>query len=215
MARSDSGRVPVRSYRGVVDEVERRIFRVDRWRLPTPHGVSVRAVGYVLACLLALLIASSLPLVGPVLSLLPDSARLAALPLLGGWALASLRIDGRAPHRALAAALRWYVSPRTLAGLQPCPAVGDRLAPVDAVQIAPSGDEARLRAGRVRGPARVTLRYPARVEVEGSRRGAGGDPGDRLAPARRVRVFAPERRVRALSVARTLRVPAGREVELR
>jgi hypothetical protein len=214
MASGESRRVAVRSYRGVVDEVERRIFRVDRWRLPTPHGVSVRAVGYVFACVLALLILSGFPLIGAPLGLLPDSVRLVALPLLGGWALASLRIDGRPPHRGLAAALRWCLSPRKLAGLRPCPALGDWIAPVEAIQIAPSGDESRLRAGRVRGPAQLTLRYPARVEVVGS---GGGGPGPRarIAGARRVRVLGPERRVRALSVARTLRVPPGREVELR
>jgi hypothetical protein len=205
----------VRSYRGVIDEVERRIFRLDRWRLPTPHGVSVRAVGYVACCLLAVLLASGLPLVGSVLGLLPDSLRLVVLPVLGGWAMASLRIDGRPPHRACAAVLRYRLSPRTLAGLRPCPRVGDRLAPVEMVQIAPSGDEPRLRPGRVRGPSWIGLRYPVRVEVEGAR-GTGSDrPRRRLANAHRVRVISRPERARALQVVRTLRVPAGREIEFR
>ncbi len=214
MSRSEDARVVVRSYRGVVDEVERRIFRLDRWRLPTPHGVSVRAVGYVIGCFLALALASRLPIVGLLVGVIPDSVRLVALPLLGGWALASLRVDGRAPHRALASAVRFWVSPRSLAGLRPCPREGSLWAPLEEVQLAPSGDEPRVRAGRVRGPARLTLRYPARVEIEGPRLG-GGDPQTRMARARRIRVLASERSVRALGVARTLRVPIGREIELR
>ena len=38
-------RVVIRSYRRVF-EVDRRIYRVDRWALPVPGGVPLRAVGY-------------------------------------------------------------------------------------------------------------------------------------------------------------------------
>lgn len=214
MSERPSARVAVRSYRGVVDEVERRIFRLDRWRLPTPHGVPVRGVGYALGCLLVLLLASGLPLVGPLLGLLPDSLRLLALPALGGWAMASLRIDGRPPHRMLFAAARYLASPRTLSGLRRCPPAGAELAPVEALEIAAVGDGPTLRAGRVRGPARLTLRYPARARAEGGR-GSDRDAGARLAAARRLTLSAAGEGRGPLARARTLTVPAGLQVRVR
>lgn len=204
--------VEVRSYRAVVDEVERRIFRVDRWRLPTPHGVSVRAIVYALACVGAILVASGVPVLGALVGELPASVRYLALPAVGGWALSAWRIDGRAPHRTLAAAVRFAASGRTLAGVRPCPAVGTELSPVEAIEVAPSGDEPRLRRGRVRGPALVGLRYPARVAFDGAKR--AGDLHARLAGARHVRISAMAGEARALARGRVLRVPARGEVEL-
>lgn len=201
--------VSVRSYREVVDAVERRIFRIDRWRLPTPHGVSVRAIGYALACLAAIAIAASLPLLGPLVELVPESVRYLALPALGGWGLSAARIDGRPPHHALLAAVRHRLRPRTLSGLRPTAAVGARLAPVAAVQIASTGDEPAYRRGRVRGPARIVLRYPAELRPERGRRPRAGEV-DPLAGARRVRVRGLSGR--ALSRGEELRVPAGAEV---
>jgi hypothetical protein len=214
VAQRPEGRVAIRSYRGVLDEVERRIFRLDRWRLPTPHGVPVRSVGYALVCLIAVIAASSLPLVGPLLGLLPDSLRLAAVPALCGWALATLRLDGRPPHRALASAARYLTMPRSLSGLRPCPAVGSELAPLKAVELAAVGDGSELRAGRLRGPARVTLRYPARA-VLGGARFRSGEPRGRLAAARRITLTVAPRGRRPLGRARTLKVPAGGEVRVR
>ena len=50
----------IRSYRRVF-EVDRRIYRVDRWALPVPGGVPLRAVGYFAAALLAVIAAGELP----------------------------------------------------------------------------------------------------------------------------------------------------------
>jgi conjugation transfer TcpE-like protein len=200
--------VAVRSYRAVLDDVERRIYRVDRWRLPAPGGVQVRAILYTIAAAVVVMAAAKLPVVGQLLALLPVGVRVVALPVLLGWALASWQIDGRAPHHALAGLARYCVRARTLAGLRPTAAVGAQLAPVAAVEIAPAGDEPAYRRGRVRGPARVVLRYPARLEVE-RRRGRGSDA---LAAARRVRVCGLGERPRPLSRGRELRVPEGAEV---
>lgn len=162
--------VAVRSYRDVVDVVERRIFRIDRWRLPTPHGVPVRAIGYALAILGLVLLAGVLPPIGPVLEAVPPSVRYVALPAIGGWALQAATLDGRPPHHVLFAATRHRLGARTLAGLRRAPEIGSQVAPVEAIQIAPSGDEPRYRSGRVVGPATVVLRYPAEVEVARRRR---------------------------------------------
>jgi hypothetical protein len=199
--------VAVRSYRQVLDDVERRIYRVDRWRLPAPGGVQVRAILYTITAALAVMMAAKLPLVGQLLGVLPVGVRVVALPVLAGWALASWQIDGRAPHHGLAGIARYWARPRTLAGLRPTAEVGAQVAPVAAVQIAPAGDEPAYRRGRVRGPARVVLRYPARLEVE-RRRGRGSEG---LGPAKRVRVRGLGEHPRPLSRGRELRVPEGAE----
>lgn len=200
--------VPVPSYRAVVDDVERRIYRVDRWRLPAPGGVQVRAILYTLAAGVGFMAAAKLPVAGQLLRLLPVGVRLVALPVLAGWALASWQVDGRAPHHAAAGLARYRLRSRTLAGLRPTAAVGAQITPVAAVQIAPAGDEPAYRRGRVRGPARVVLRYPAQLEVERAR----GRGAEALAASRRVRVRGLGERPRPLSRGRELRVPEGAEV---
>ncbi len=202
--------VAVRSYRDVVDVVERRIFRVDRWRLPTPQGVSVRALAYAVACLVLILAADALPLVGELLNVVPASLRYLALPALVGWALASVAFDGRPPHHSLASAARYAATAHTLSGLRATAPVGSSVGPVAAVQTAPCGDEPRYRAGRVRGPARITLRYPVQVELIGRRGPTASGGSAALAGARRVRVRGLAGR--PLARGSQLEVPDGAEV---
>jgi len=203
--------VAVRSYRAVVDDVERRIYRVDRWRLPMPGGIEVRAILYTVGSFVALATAAKLPLAGQLLAQLPPGLRYLALPVLIGWGLSAWRIDGRAPHYALVAACRFACGARTLAGLRPTSPVGTQRASVAALQIAPAGDEAAYRRGRVRGPARVTLRYPARLEVE---RSGGADVESALARAKCLRVSGVGEKTRPLSRGRELHVPDGAEVRI-
>ena len=188
----------VRSYRAVLDDVERRIYRVDRWRLPAPGGVQVRAILYAILAALAVMAAAKLPIVGALLGLLPVGVRVLALPVVAGWALASCRVDGRAPHHALAGLVRYLARARTLSGIRPTAACAAEVVPLGEVRIAPAGDEPAYRPGRVRGPARVVLRYPARVELEPR--------------GRRLRVSGLGERPRPLSRGRELRVPEGAEV---
>ena len=204
--------VSVRSYRDVVDVVERRIFRVDRWRIPNPGGLSAAGLGYFAGLVGAVLVASKLPLVGAVLDLLQPALRYLGLPILGAWLLTSWQIDGRRPHHALWAAARHRVGPRRLAGLRRAPAPGTTLAPVAQVTVAPSGDESRYRRGRVRGPATVILRYPARLDVAGRGAGARDFPAEKIVRARRVRVSALSEASRPLVKGAVIRVPKGSEV---
>ncbi len=188
--------VPVRSFRAVVDDVERRIYRVDRWRLPMPGGIEVRAILYTVVSFVALAAVGNLPLLGAIVGELPAGVRYLALPVLCGWGLSAWRIDGRAPHHALVGVVRFAFGARTLAGLRRTGAVGEARAPVAAVEVAPSGDGAAYRRGRVQGPARVTLRYPARIERS----------------AKRLRVEGAGERVRPLPRGQELQVPEGSEV---
>ena len=213
MAEALSG-VRIRSYRAVLDSVERRIYRVDRWRLPTASGVSVRACGYAIAALVLVLVLGRAPLVGALLGALPPSLRLLAIPLGAAAALTAWNPDGRAPHHALRGLLRHLVAAKTLSGLRRTEPVGTALAPLEEVQIA-GGDGPAYAPGVVRGPARLFLRYPARIELEGVRRSAADRPAEQLRLARGVVVSALGSRSRALPRARSIAIPAGRQVRFR
>lgn len=203
--------VAVRSYRDVVDIVERRIFRVDRWRIPSPGGISAAAIGYFVATLVAVLALSKLPATGQLLGAVQPALRYIGIPLVCAWALVSWQVDGRRPHHALLAGVRHRLAARTLAGLRRAPAVGTRLAAVETITIAPCGDEPRYRSGRVRGPATVILRYPAELAVERRRSFGRRRRAAELSQAKRIRVSA-RGRARPLVEGHAIRVPEGGEV---
>lgn len=201
----------VRSYR-VVFRRRWRIYRLQNWRIPLPNGIELRAVGYWLAALGAIAILGRLPGVGLLIGLLPPSLRLAALPLIAAAALSRWELDGRSPHRALVGILGYYARARHLAGLRPCPSEGAELAPLETLAMAPELSGAGYPRGRVVGPARLLLRYPAKVKVEGSRaRDRASRPEDRLASARRLRL-ASVPHAAPLRVGKVLEVPRGSEV---
>jgi hypothetical protein len=209
----DHGRVTIRSYR-VVFRLERRIFEIDRFRLPFPYGVEVRALGYALATYLAVLALSSLPLIRIPLGLLPTPVHWGLLPLGVVFAMLKLRIDGRPPHKVLGAFVRWAAHPKHLAGLRACPPAGASFTPVRDVWMRPDWRGPRYRPAVITGPARVTLRYPATVEARRSLR-------DR---AQRKRLTANQREVtarqllvceqadRPMFVGKTIDIPTGGEV---
>ncbi|HEY4281168.1 MAG TPA: hypothetical protein VGM91_23340 [Conexibacter sp.] len=187
----------IRSYRTVFS-FERRLYRVDRWRIPLPGGVPLRALLYAPAVYALLALAGRLPLVGAGLGLLPPPLHWALLPL--GLVVAGVRVqlDGRPAHRALVALARWRLAPRWLAGLRPCPPPSGLVAIAGVTVVRPDWRAPDYRGGRVRGPARVLLRRPAELAWTRSRRRL------RLAP----RPGAP------LRTGRVLDVPAGAELEL-
>src|SRR3954470_21838414 len=93
-----SDRVIIRSYRRVF-EVDRRIYRVDRWALPVPGGVPLRAVGYFVATVLAVVILDGLPLIGELLAMLSPPLRYVVLPLAVAVFGTQAAPDGRTAHR--------------------------------------------------------------------------------------------------------------------
>lgn len=159
-----SGAVTIRSFR-IAFELERRLFKIDRWRLPLPYGVPLRGAAYAAVALAAVVTLGRAPLVGPAIAALPPPVRFVLLPAGAACLLVRVRVDGRCAHTFAVAWLRSALAPRRLVGFR-------RAAPVarvyfSAIPFAPDERTARYRRGAVSGPARLTLRYPAR----GRRRG--------------------------------------------
>lgn len=205
----ESRGIQLRGYRRVF-RIERRLFRFDRWRIPYPHGVPLRGIGYFLVLELGVFATSRLPLVGALVGVWTPAISFLALPLLGAFLLMQARIDGRPPHHALASLVRWSLRSRWRAGLSPCPAEGEEVLPLEEVAVAYDGRESFLVRGRIRGPVRVTFRYPGEVRAEGAPPWVR-DSKKRAGRARRYRV---RRRAGAAPMLRgkVVGVPRGREV---
>lgn len=199
----------VRSYR-LVFRRRWRIFRLQNWRIPLPGGLELRALGYWLCALAAILALGRLPLAGTPIAALPESLRLVAAPIAAAWALSRWEVDGRSPHRALVGIAAWWLAPRVLAAGRRCPAEGSVLAPLERIVAAPDLRGSSYPRGAVAGPARLLLRYPVRVGLRGIPRRAGGSPAQRMAAARRWRISPTG--AAALHRGKTLEIPAGRTV---
>lgn len=206
---SEAPRKVVRSYRSVF-RGRWRIYRIQNWRVPLPGGLELRSIGYWVACLGLVVGLGRIPLLASLLGTLPQSFRLLALPLVGAWVLSRWEVDGRAPHRALFGIVGWWLRPRALAGLRRCPRVGSVVVPVGQVVMAPDLYGSRYPRGRIVGPARLLLRYPVRVSLEGVPLSARLSRTQREATAKRWRL----RPIggAALHRGKTLAVPPGREV---
>jgi hypothetical protein len=163
MADTDSQPTVVRSY-ALVFKIERKLFRIDRWRLPLPGGLEVRAILYATTILLGMLIVSRLPGFGLLLGVLPAPLHWGLIP--GGltFVLLKLQIEGRAPHRVLASLTSWYFSEHLITAS----GKADRQrvhAPIDTIWIVPDWQAPRYRTAEITGPARVVCRYPVHARV--------------------------------------------------
>ncbi len=208
MSEAQSRKV-VRSYR-LVFRRRWRIFRIQGWRIPLPGGIELRLLAYWLVSLALIALLGRLPLLGAVLCAPPASLRLLALPIAAAWMLSRWEIDGRPPHRALAGLLAWGLRSRTLAALRPVPAEQTEFAPLGELALAPDLGAPSYPRGRIRGPARLLLRYPVTVALEQVPRRGGGEARDRAAAARRWRLRTGS--ARPLHNGKTIEVPAGRSV---
>jgi hypothetical protein len=149
----------VRSY-GRVFRLERRIYRIDRFVLPLPGGLPVRALLYFLAALLATLALAVVPALDRVLSLVSPPLRYLVIP--AGLAVLATQAapDGRRAHRFALAWLGLRLRRRRTVSGRPLPPEAHlvRLAPV--LPVAPDEHAPALRRARVRGPAVVRFREP-------------------------------------------------------
>src|SRR4051794_3780738 len=162
----DDRRLTLRSYR-LAFELERRIHRIDRFRIPLPYGLPLVALGYGAGALAVVLLAQSLPVAGGVLSLVPLPFRLILIPAGAAHLLCRTGADGRPAHEALAARAAFALGPRHLVGLERAP----RCSPPDGAEVVVVADESgsEYRAGVVHGPVRMLLRQPARLTARPGR----------------------------------------------
>ena len=186
----------IQSFR-VVFALERRIHRIDRWRLPLPYGVPVRALGYGAAALIAIVAASRLPVTGALLGILPAPIRYVLLPGFAAFALDRARVDGRPAHSYLIALTRQRLRAHHVAAFRPAPAPGRSERLLDEIPFVPDEHAPNYHPARVKGPVQLRLSYP----TSGRRR--------------RGRLILEQASTEPLRSARLLDVAPGAEVEFR
>jgi len=187
----DDDQFQVRSYR-VVFALERRIHRIDRWRIPVPHGIPLLGLAYAAAALLAVLVLSGLPLIGAVLGLVAPPLRLVILPVAVAYLLTRWRPDGRPGHAAALAWLRHTTQPSRLSRFRPVAGTG-RVVSLGELVLVPDERCARYRRAVVKGPCRLVLRCPARARARARRLRICRAPGGPMLRGRVVELQAGER----------------------
>jgi hypothetical protein len=158
----------VRSFQ-VVFDLERRIHKIDRWRLPTPYGVPLRGIAYWAVALVAVVLLGRFPVTTELTAILPPPIKFVVLPVAVAFGLTRIRIDGRPAHTALACWLRYVVSPSRLASFQVSPRPGT-VVRLGEVAVVPDERFARYRPAVIEGPAVVLLRYPPLGRLKDGRR---------------------------------------------
>lgn len=154
----------IRSYR-VVFELERRLHRIDRFRIPLPYGLPLRGLGYCAAALLAVVLVGTLPVLGDIVDDVPPPARYVVVPVGIAALLTNVRIDGRPVHRVAGPFLRLRLGPSRVAAFQPAALRPTYFADLT---IAPDASGGRPRPMRIAGPASVVLRVPATLRARGA-----------------------------------------------
>jgi hypothetical protein len=160
----------LRSYRRVF-RIERRLYRIEDWRLPLPGGVPLRALAYFCVAELCILILAQLPGTGHLLSLLPVEWRYGIVPIgcaMAGWWASP---DGRPAHRFAATWLRAQLRRRRRRTGRPVRPEGERLELASDLAVRSSAPGRRLVRARVRGPARLVLSEPLALRSRRSLRG--------------------------------------------
>lgn len=161
-------RVPIRSYRGIFS-VDRRIYRIEQWRIPVPGGIPLRAFLYYVGALVAVLGLGRLPVLGDGLALVHP----AYLYVIGPVAVAVLgtRVvpDGRAPHRFARDWIAFRLRSRRRSAGRTVPLEGERVSGLAPLALGPDEHGTELRRARVSGAGRVDFRDP--VVLQRGRRG--------------------------------------------
>src|SRR4051795_3891275 len=123
----DSGKVVIRSFRLVFDRGYRRLFKIDRYRLPFAYGLPILGIVYTVLGALALVVADELPIVGSALAALPPPIHWVAIPVGLSVVMRHGPPDGLPPHAALWAWLEAAFTVRDLSCWQPAEREGDAM----------------------------------------------------------------------------------------
>ncbi len=156
----------IRSFR-LAFELERRIHRIDRFRLPLPYGLPLRGAAYAVAAFVAVVMVGRLPVVGAVLGLLPWPIRYGVLPAVLAQLLTQIQLDGRPAHEVVGAWLRLRLGPRRTVAF--APAARGKLDYLADVTMVPDERGPTYRAGFIDGPGTVLLRQSAALTERGAR----------------------------------------------
>ncbi len=174
-------RLIIRSYRRVF-EVDRRIYRVDRWALPVPGGVPLRGVAYFAVALGLVLLLGRLPGFAELLDAVSAPLRYVVGPLLVAVLATQVAPDGRAAHRFARSWLALRVRSRRCSAGRPAPCEGEPVVWSGHLAMRWDAHSPRLIRGVVRGPAKIEFARPIRLTDRGgrlvardSRTGPGGD----------------------------------------
>src|SRR3954447_9063791 len=150
----------IRSYRRVF-EVDRRIYRVDRWALPVPGGVPLRAVGYFVATVLLIV------LLGDLVSFLSPPLRYVVVPLAVAVFGTQAAPDGRTAHRFAWDWVRFRLRARRRSAGRVVRLEDEPVRWDGSLAVRWDADGAELHHARVRGPARVTFNVPTTLGDSG------------------------------------------------
>jgi hypothetical protein len=142
----------IRSFR-VVFDLERRIHRIDRFRVPLPYGLPLRSLAYAVAALIGILAMRRVPGLGELIAAIPPPARLVLAPVAISYGLTRVRLDGRSAHAAAISWLTFLTAPKRLAAFEPVPRA--REAAIGDLTMAPNALGGAWRRGIVHGPADV------------------------------------------------------------
>lgn len=146
----------VRSYASVF-ALERRIYRVDRFRL-NPGGVPLRGIAYFVSAAVACWVLRVAPVISWPFRVAPWYCIDVGLPFGVAALLATLRIEGRTFHVTAAAASRYGCMPRRLVGLEGRRRMARTWAPPRLIVIA-DGSGAAPRPLQYHGPGAVLITY--------------------------------------------------------
>jgi len=161
---NDRVSLAIRSFR-LAFELERRIHKIDRFRLPLPYGLPLRSVAYALVALVVVLAAARLPLTDAVLAALPWPVRFGVLPVAAAQLLTQIEVDGRPAHEVIAAWVRHRLGPADVVAF--ARASRGPHEPVELI-VAPDERGTNYRRGVVAGPGAVLLRQQATAVPRGS-----------------------------------------------
>jgi hypothetical protein len=173
----------IRSFR-LAFQLERRIHRIDRFRIPLPYGLPLRSAAYAGIALLAVLVGSRLPIIGNALGLLPWPIRFGVLPCALAQLMTQVQLDGRPAHESVRAWLGLRLSARRFVAFAGAPRRESEH--LDALTIAPDERDPRYRRGVVEGEGAVILRQRAAATPRGARLLVSATEDEPLFRARRV-----------------------------
>lgn len=151
--------IAVRSYRRVF-RLERRIYRIDRFPVPVPGGIPLRALVAFLLALIALVLAARMPGLATLVGLLSPPLRYAVVPLALAVLATQVAPDGRSAPRFLLSWLTFRLrAPRRAAG-RAVPREGEARQLDIVLALRRDWHCPELRRARVHGPVRVRFREP-------------------------------------------------------